>query len=338
MKRCTASVVRARELGYCTVRKVSVGEMFRRLRTKVKEQGFRSTVKETGVIDVLGVFALIAIFAALAVLAARPCAITEDPSAAGRITLLQHKIDLLEAKTTAIGKQNSNLPALAKSGQPEGTPADSFEEEETALSDEEGTAYQLDLDRAQAETQDISAIKRSGPRPDGRVELEPINTGCYEVRDRAECCKKVDSRYTIHGPPYFGGVPCMPSVPGVTFKTGNVCEPETYASTDMQSQSCDGEGDDEPDNADEDESGAENKQDSNDPDESGDEREAKHHHDAEAKHHHDEGRSDADLKESGDDSETLAEVIQRQKKEAGARRVPAAAPDLNLIWVTYCQT
>merc|ERR1712195_45172 len=262
--------------------------MIRRFRTKVKEQGFRTTVKEAGVRDVLGFFALIAIIAVLAVIAARPCpAIAAkpglDPSTTATISQLKHQIDELEAKAQ-LNRENGNLPGLAHGKQP---PADNFaeEEEDPALSDQEDKAI-LDALRARVavENQDPSEIKRSGVRPDGRVELEPINTGCYAVQDSAECCTKIDSRYTIHGPPYFGGVPCMPSAPGTKFKTGNKCEPETYAnSEDMDVQgSC--------------------------------------------------------APEEAGSQETLAEAIQRQKEEAGARRVPAEAHDLNLMWVTDCQT
>eukprot|EP00656_Telonema_subtile_P028208 TRINITY_DN3052_c0_g1_i1.p1 TRINITY_DN3052_c0_g1~~TRINITY_DN3052_c0_g1_i1.p1 ORF type:complete len:615 (-),score=107.05 TRINITY_DN3052_c0_g1_i1:180-2024(-) len=67
-------------------------------------------------------------------------------------------------------------------------------------------------------------------RAAGRVEMQPRNTGCYDNPTRESCCKSIDSRYSIHGPPFFGGSPCMPSRKGTVFKdTGNKCEPEAWA-------------------------------------------------------------------------------------------------------------
>ena len=256
--------------------------MFRRLRTKVKEQGFRTTVKEAGtkllggtqLVNLLGVVALIAIFGALALLAVRPCPTAVDPAAAATIQVLQHQISLLETKVTSV---NENLEPAEEN----------FEDGEEVLTDDEGApdleALHMQVAAAKSDMQILSSIKRSGPRPDGRVELEPINTGCYSITDSAECCNKIDSRYTIHGPLFYGGVPCMPSAPGTQFSTGNKCEPEVFAQTESM-------------------------------------------------------RVQGSCSPSDQNAETLEDVIQRQTAEARSRRTPAEAHDLNLMWVTDCQT
>eukprot|EP00928_Gymnodinium_smaydae_P049385 TRINITY_DN3312_c0_g2_i1.p1 TRINITY_DN3312_c0_g2~~TRINITY_DN3312_c0_g2_i1.p1 ORF type:complete len:533 (+),score=104.11 TRINITY_DN3312_c0_g2_i1:24-1601(+) len=62
-----------------------------------------------------------------------------------------------------------------------------------------------------------------------RVELQPRNSGCFRARTREACCGAKDSRYDIHGPPYFGGTDCTPTKPGKKYKNGNVCEPISWA-------------------------------------------------------------------------------------------------------------
>eukprot|EP00656_Telonema_subtile_P052232 TRINITY_DN7223_c0_g2_i1.p2 TRINITY_DN7223_c0_g2~~TRINITY_DN7223_c0_g2_i1.p2 ORF type:complete len:305 (-),score=46.71 TRINITY_DN7223_c0_g2_i1:102-1016(-) len=79
----------------------------------------------------------------------------------------------------------------------------------------------------------VVATPTAAPKPtfskEGRQELQPRNTGCYTVKTREECCKAIDSRYTVHGPPFFGGVLCVPSVEGFKFSSNQVCEPLSWA-------------------------------------------------------------------------------------------------------------
>ena len=85
--------------------------MIRRIRTKVKEQGVRSTVREAGALNVLGVVVLVAI-AVVALLAARPCFHTVGPSTAATIRVLEQQVDELEVKAAAaMSKENGNLSA-----------------------------------------------------------------------------------------------------------------------------------------------------------------------------------------------------------------------------------
>jgi hypothetical protein len=274
--------------------------MFRRFRTKVGEQGLRTTVKEAGPGKLLAVAILASV--CLVLYLSTPCSKSE----AATIHALEQLVEQLEAKVTAITVHHEPAsPGLSSESSRHGgqsahdSPADHFEEqaEEAQQDDNEQDDNEQDdesigdedlVDTSGGarlvEPPDISKVKRSEPRPDGRVELEPINMGCYIVTDPAECCKKLDSRWTIHGPPYFGGIPCLPSAPGTKFKTKNVCEPETYAETediDVQG-SCDPE----------DTTGV---------------------------------------------IETLEEVIARQKVDAKGKRRKEDAHDLNLMWVTDCQ-
>ena len=192
--------------------------MLRRFRTKVKEQGFRTTVKDYPASKVIGAVALVIIGMVVGMLWSLVLVApqTSDPATEQTIRALQHKIEVLEARV----------------------PADHFHENHALTKEKGGGRAQ-----AGAAPHASSKIKRSKiKRSDGRVELTPLNTGCYTVRDRAECCKKIDSRYTIHisQGKFFGGTPCIPSAVGTTFATGNVCEPGTgAATTDQHVGSCD---------------------------------------------------------------------------------------------------
>jgi len=46
--------------------------------------------------------------------------------------------------------------------------------------------------------------------------------GCYNIKDRQECCKWRDGRYE-HG---YGGRDCVPARPGASMAWGNICEPK----------------------------------------------------------------------------------------------------------------
>ena len=81
--------------------------------------------------------------------------------------------------------------------------------------------------------------KKTKPTPPGRKELLPRNTGCYATKNAEECCAAIDSRYEVHGPPFFGGQNCIPAVGVAKFKSGNKCEAESWVNTnDIENSGC----------------------------------------------------------------------------------------------------
>jgi len=81
--------------------------------------------------------------------------------------------------------------------------------------------------------------KKMKPAPPGRKELLPRNTGCYATKNAEECCAAIDSRYEVHGPPFFGGQNCIPAIGGAKFKSGNKCEAESWVNTnDIENSGC----------------------------------------------------------------------------------------------------
>ena len=57
-----------------------------------------------------------------------------------------------------------------------------------------------------------------------RTELVPVETGCNSITVWEDCCAAIDSR---HSTP-LGGHPCIPAIPGNTYKGGNMCEPKRW--------------------------------------------------------------------------------------------------------------
>ena len=146
-------------------------------------------------------------------------------------TSLAHPADLQQPATALKPPATALKPAIIAATvvpTPQDTQEAAPQQENPAAQPPQNKRYteQEKADRkAKAEAEVSPAVSPEAARKD----LEPRNTGCYVAKTREACCAAIDSRYEIHGGT-AGGSPCMPSVGGSTFASGNNCEPENWAS------------------------------------------------------------------------------------------------------------
>jgi hypothetical protein len=65
---------------------------------------------------------------------------------------------------------------------------------------------------------------------EAEAERQKAEWGCHSITSRDDCCLYVDGRDDE-----WGGQKCLPAAPGVTFATGNVCEPQVWVDAHPES-------------------------------------------------------------------------------------------------------